>query len=294
MPSHRMPLACLAAAVILPVPALAAEKSPVSLPRTTKWEMRYNDDSCQLLAGFGTGDDHVIMSLVREQPGDPLTMELYGKPLQYSGISMQMELVLGEGAPVSKINGVALKTSGKDSLPVVRLGLRIDGWSDFKHPETMPKITPEREAAVTQIGFRKPAGKRYVLQTGSMGSVLAAMRNCTTDLVKFWGYDPAIEASLSKPATPVDSPANWLHDSDYPNMAWINGHNGIVRFRLDVGVDGMPAGCRVLYRTNPDEFADLTCALISKRARFTPALDAKGTPVKSFYINNVRWVMGDW
>ena len=56
----------------------------------------------------------------------------------------------------------------------------------------------------------------------------------------------------------------------------------------------MPTGCRVLYRTNPDEFADLTCALISKRARFAPALDAKGTPVKSFYISNVRWVMGDW
>jgi TonB family protein len=256
--------------------------------------MRYNDDSCQLLAGFGAGDDHVIMSLVREQPGDPFTMELYGKPLRYEGINMPMELTLGEGASTTKLDGVALKTSGKASLPVVRLGLRIDGWSDFKHPESAPVITPEREATVTQIGFHKPAGKRYVLQTGGMGAVFAAMRNCTTDLVKSWGYDPVVQATLSKSAIPVDSPANWLHDSDYPNMAWINGHNGLVRFRLDVGPDGKPTGCRVLYRTNPDEFADLTCSLIIKRARFSPALDAKGTPVKTFYINNARWVMADW
>ena len=69
---------------------------------------------------------------------------------------------------------------------------------------------------------------------------------------------------------------------------------GIVRFRLDVDPTGAPAGCRVLYRTNPDDFADLSCRLLMKRARFNPALDAAGKPVKSYYINNIRWVMGDW
>ncbi len=70
--------------------------------------------------------------------------------------------------------------------------------------------------------------------------------------------------------------------------------NGYVRFRLDVDETGNVAGCRVLYRTNPDEFADLSCKLISKRAKFAPALDAKGKPVKSYYISQIRWQSGEW
>ena len=65
----------------------------------------------------------------------------------------------------------------------------------------------------------------------------------------------------------------------------------MVRFRLDVDPSGKPSGCRVLYRTNPDEFADLSCQLLLKRARFAPALDIANKPVKTFYINEVRWLM---
>ena len=53
-------------------------------------------------------------------------------------------------------------------------------------------------------------------------------------------------------------------------------------------------GCHVLMRFNPDEFADLTCNLLKKRATFKPAVDAQGNPVKTYFVNKVRFVIPDY
>ena len=57
---------------------------------------------------------------------------------------------------------------------------------------------------------------------------------------------------------------------------------------------GKVSACRILYRTNPDEFADLSCKLLMQRAKMAPALDAQGKPVRSFYISQIRWQAGEW
>jgi hypothetical protein len=263
-------------------------------PRPSKWEMKYNPDSCQLLASFGGGDQRVIFILTREQPGDSFDLEFFGKLLDYTGIGVPMEVTFGSGPP-SKHDGVAM-TRGKERLAVIRIAnVRIDGWHGKGNYEARPTITPAMEAAVTSITFKKAGGKQYRFETGSMAVPLSAMRTCTADLIKTWGYDPAVEDKLTQPAQPVGSPAKWLRSDDYPVGSLTQGHNGLVRFRMDVDPSGQSTGCRVLYRTNPDEFADLSCKLLMQRARFTPALDAAGKPIKSYYINSIRWMAGeDW
>ena len=282
--------------IAAPLPVQAKDAPAIALARTTQWEMKYNPDSCQLIARFGGDLERMILVITREQPSDYFDLELYGKALSDSGIDVPVELTFGTNGALVKRDGVALTMSGGDKLPVIRItGLRIDGLRDFKNPAAMPVLTPASEAQVTEIAFRKSGGKRYMFLTGSMAAPLAAMRACTTDLVKTWGYDPAVEERLSRHAMPTNGPARWLGTNDFPDKSWMAGHNGIVRFRLDLDSAGFPSGCRVLYRTNPDEFADLSCKLLLQRARFSPALDAAGKPVKSYYINTIRWVAsGNW
>jgi TonB family protein len=111
--------------------------------------------------------------------------------------------------------------------------------------------------------------------------------------VKSWGYDPAVQAALSRPVTRSNAPTDWLKDSDYPDEATRRGYNGLVQIRLDVDSSGKVTGCHVLNRTNPDVFADLTCRAVTKRAKLQPALDAAGQPVRSFEVYSIVWVMED-
>lgn len=283
-------LLCLCLAVH---PALAAEKAPTSLPRITKWEMKYDEDSCSLIAQFASGNDAAMMALTRTAPGDWFEMRLYGKMLGYGEINMPFEVAFDSGAPIKRTAMSATANADKKIAAAIVPNLRVDGWEPPRKVDgntLVPQISAEQEARIKSITF-KPAGKgRYRLETGSLGAPFAAMRTCTDDLVRHWGFDPAIEAKLSRRTSPTSSPATWLGSNDFPSGALAQGMNGYVRFRLDVAPDGNVAGCRILYRTNPDEFADTSCRLLSKRARFTPALDAAGKPVKSYYIGSVKWL----
>ena len=290
-------LLCLTVALCQPAIATAAEKAPISLAKTTKWEMNYDTDSCHLFARFSNGTDSALLSLTRISPGDYVQMTVFGKMLKFDGIAMPVEVAFGSQAVPFSRTGVAV-TAGDDKVPgVIVDGLRLDGWQPPKgsrEPVQAPALTSEAEAAANAITFRRKGSKAYRLETGSMAAPMAAMRTCTDDLLVSWGYDPKVEATLSRRAAPTGNPGAWLHSSDFPANALNRGQNGIVRFRLDVAADGAVTGCRVLFRTNPDAFADLSCKLLMERARMKPALDAAGQPVKSYFISRISWVAGEW
>ncbi|MBX9730078.1 MAG: energy transducer TonB, partial [Sphingomonas sp.] len=171
--------------------------------------------------------------------------------------------------------------------------LRIDG-KDYlaKDEPTDSRVTPEKEAATQSITLKLSSRRQYRLETGPLGAVFKAMRQCTTNLVKSWGFDPDVQANLTKFAEPTGTPERWFTANDYPSGALQNGQSGSLIFRLDVNETGKVDGCRVLYRTNPDEFATLTCKLLLRRATMSPALDSQNRPVRSFYIRKIKWLAG--
>jgi len=273
--------------------AQGADKAPPSLPRITKWEMKYDEDACSLLAEFAAGGDAVMMAITRTTPGDWFELRLYGKMLGSAEIGMPIEVAFGDGTPVKRTAMVATSGGDKKIPAAIIPGLRIDGWEptpkmDASSP--VPLISADQEAKVASVTFKPGMKRRYRLATGSMRAPFAAMRTCTDDLVRHWGFDPAVEATLSRRATPTTNPANWLKSNDFPPSALAEGMNGYVKFRLDVDPDGKVAGCRILYRTNPDEFADASCKLLARRATFQSALDAAGNPVRSYFVSSVKWL----
>ena len=290
---RRLSVSFLICAILMAQPLLATEKPAISLPRIAKWEMKYQEDDCSLLALFAKGDDSVVMAITRTTPGDWFEMRLYGKMLGYGEINMPIEIAFDSGLPLKRTALSATTGTKKKVAAAIISDLRVDGFEpDPKMGPNfpVPTVSADQEAKVASITF-KPAGKgRYRLETGSMGPPLAAMRTCTDNLLRHWGFDPLVEAKLSRRAMPAGNPAKWLGSNDFPQHALEQGMNGYLRFRLDVDPEGKVAGCRILYRTNPDEFADTSCKLLSQRGRFQPALDAAGKRVKSYYVNTVKWV----
>lgn len=284
---RRLPL--ISAVLFMAQPTHAAEKLPVSLPRTTKWEINYDKEACHLLAKFGSGREETLIRLTRYQPGDSFDLTLLGQLFDTREPSKLLEIGFGLGPSLKR---QAVTGTASNGVPLLLLGsLRLDRQIGAAPQRPTPAITPEQEAAATAINLGLSGGKRYRLETGSFAGPMGAMRKCVDDLVASWGFDPAQQAGLLTPPVPLNSPASWMGSNDYPESSTRRGENGIVQFRLNIGQDGAIEGCHVLYRTNPDEFADLTCKLIQKRAKFQPARDANGNPTRSFFVSKVRWMV---
>lgn len=275
------------------VPANSA-KAPVTYARVGAWEVNYDVDSCHLFGRFGVGEQSIVAKFTREQPDNQFSLTLYGKPLRVIDAHADVAVTFGsEGLPLKR-SAMAGRTGTEDKRPLLIIDrLRLDGFDVLsKDAPAAPDIKAEYEATVKSILIKLPLGKDVRLETGSLGAPFKALRACTSDLVKSWGYDPDVQAKLREAAHPTEHPGKWFQSGDYPTSSIWNGHNGLVAFRLNVDEAGKVEGCRVLYRTNPDDFADLTCKILMKRARMAPALDAAGKPVRSFYVNKVRWRAG--
>jgi TonB family protein len=284
-------LALVPLAAAVPAAALAQAGAPETLTRTGSWVVNYDRDACHLLAQFGTGPDMLIMRLTRYRPGDPFDFSLYGRKLADSDPRSRATLDFGLGgapAEMEAMNGKAGTT------PLMLFGAtRLDGLYRKEQGEHAAPVSPQQEAAVTGVTVKIGGKKPFRLQFGSLGQPMAQLRACQDDLVKSWGYDPAVQASLSRRVQATNGAGSWLRSSDYPPGAVAMGQNGMVQFRLDVDADGKITGCHVLARTSPDVFADTTCRSVARRAKLKPALDAAGNPVRSFYIQYVRWQVAE-
>jgi TonB family protein len=270
--------------------ASAKDREPDILAREGKWVVDYDRDACHLAAQFGKGEDAVVMRLTRYEPGDSFDFSLYGKRFRSNEprVGAKLDFGIGSGPVAAE---ATTGTAGKLQA-LFFSSLRLDGWEHQSDADVRPQISPAQEASVKGVTVVVRGRRPLRLDFGSLARPMEQMRNCTANLVKSWGYDPAAQAALTRPAKPAGSPGDWLSSSDYPAGSLMMGHNGLVQFRLDVDAAGKVAGCFVLARTNPDDFADVTCRAVARRAKLEPALDAQGKPIRSYYVQKVHWRTG--
>lgn len=286
-------LAAIVLVVWLNLADAKAESAPVSLSRVSSWEVNYDVDSCHLRAIFGTGNEKILMDLTRVRPSDTFDLTLYGKKLASSQLQVDVWFAFGNFQRLQQMSALSGASNAGEKLPLLLMpGLRVDNRFGYAPVTgTWPKITPGDESAATSLTIKLSSSKPYRLETGSLAAPFGALRQCTDDLVKSWGYDPTVLAKMTKAPEAVGANPSWLTSNDYPTGALKRGQSGRLIVRLDVDATGKAQGCRVLYRVASDEFANLTCKLILKRAKFTPALDEFGKPIKSYYIRTINWLM---
>ncbi len=93
----------------------------------------------------------------------------------------------------------------------------------------------------------------------------------------------------AKGAVPKGNPSNWANANDYPSRALREEKEGVTRIRVSVSPDGRVASCDVTGSSGSDELDSATCSLITRRARFTPAMDGEGQPTAGSWTGAIRW-----
>ncbi len=289
-----------AAAVAFPSPSAAATPEPLVLKPSSTWQVNYAEDQCRLARQFGEGEQSVLLFMDRYGPSEYFRMSISGKPMrtsiekgdadvQFGPVEAEQQLLFLNGflgKQPALVFASAARIAGRTAAETAAYANRDQSEAVLVQP-----ISEERQSATKYLRIGKPLRTPVVLQTGSMRAPLAALNTCIDDLLTTWGVDVEKHKNLLRPVKPLKSPGEWIVASDYPLQMLVAGQPALVSFRLSIGADGVPTACHIQATTRLKSFDDAVCKSVMRRARFSPALDAKGQAIASYYQNNVRFLI---
>lgn len=132
----------------------------------------------------------------------------------------------------------------------------------------------------------------FEFELALMPQILAGLDGCVADLKRYWNMDGEKDGRIAKQAK-GDVRKVFASPDDYPAEALRRGQEGDAQYLLLVNEAGKVAGCQVLLPTGAPILDAMGCVVIQNRAKFTPALDANGKPIRSTVVTpKVRWRTG--
>lgn len=263
----------IAAAVLLLMAPPAAPAAPVAA--TGKWVMNYEPTLCTLSRQFGAGKEAVTFAVVKmpfAQRGDFLFQTPGRRPARAGAASLVME-------PSGRTADVRMRTSpsadGKHQLTL----LTVDA-------DTLAALPASTGMRLEGEGLRVPA-----IALDKMPQAMAAMQKCEDNLIAALGVTPADRAAIATEAEPLSDERTWVTARDYPPDARRMRTQGETRIWWTIGADGRVADCHVILTSGDETLDKAACAALQRNARFTPAKNAAGQPVKDWGSQRVLWTM---
>jgi hypothetical protein len=280
------PLAVVAAAGWPVGPAWAADGARTFAP-SGEWTVSSDAESCSIVRQFGSADDGVSFRLQAFAPGGHYRAVLRGKPLpQRDSGALEFDYSFEPDPGAIPVTGVLAKSNG---VPMVSFTTALNTSAVVQDQSERPEeasAAQARVAAVNEFVIAFSRGRPLALQLGSMAEPIAQLNACSAELPRKWGLDPAVQQSLRRPATPIDQ-ASWLGPGTYPWAYLRNSQSLMVHVRMLVDERGAPAECVVQAPRTQSGAEALACREIMKTARFEPALDSAGNPVRSYHATTI-------
>ncbi len=272
---------------------LLAAKENIILEPSSKWVMDYAEESCKLSRTFGKGDKSLILNISRFSPSDTFELLLVSKYFKRASSNKPVSIKFGsqfDEQELSFKNGdTILSNKKKVSTLIINNSVRIKPFTEQEIETAILPISSKDEDTVDSIAIKAHRADNIILQTKTMKGAFAALRKCTESLVTSWGFDVEEQKNRARRAIPVNNPGKWIKSGDYPRQQLQNGEIAIIQFRLDVDESGGATNCVIQRSIGDEAFDRAVCHNIMKRAKFQPALDKNNKPIKSYWVNKVRF-----
>jgi TonB family protein len=117
------------------------------------------------------------------------------------------------------------------------------------------------------------------------GSKFEANRDPPSALTQF--REPVANASEPRPAS--GNLTGLFTANDYPREALRKEEQGTTAVRLDIDERGRIRTCTVLDSSGSASLDRATCNVLTRRARFSPALDSAGRAVADTHVQRISW-----
>jgi protein TonB len=257
--------------------ALVWPTSSAATPsQKAKWVSDWGDQRCALIRETGGSNPTVLV--VRTVPGS-MHSELWLLDPNWTGRTLQ---------PGSEV-AITLRPSGI-TVKERAFGVALAGRKGFA-VSNLDSAFLKNFAGSTSVLMTQRQRELAEIPVPNSAGAFATLLKCEAEVLKSWGYDPQVIASLQSPPTPSNNPATWISNSDYPDEAIRAGLSGAVLVRLNIGADGAASDCILVEGSGHPLLDSRTCSLFLKRARFKPAVAADGSHTKGIVAYRMRWAL---
>lgn len=100
---------------------------------------------------------------------------------------------------------------------------------------------------------------------------------------------PPPPPTISKAAAARGNPSRWITNDDYPPRALRDEAEGTVAIAWEINEQGRAENCVVTSSSGNRDLDEAACNLITRRARYEPALDQAGRPIRSKGSTRFVW-----
>ena len=251
---RKMIALCAVTAGLFPSPAPASIMQP-----SGPWNLDYGETQCIAARNYGEGAKPTIFALVPSIIGESYDLLVSGA---WPGPQYADESSGSVSFGRSSFPSWSLHYTGPEP-----------GSSIYRYTISADQMAEARSAGT--LALRRSDGRRFDFSLGNMAELLDGLQKCTADLQRYWNFhDPSLRSSARGDVRTIFKP------DDYPDEAMSRQQQGSVQYVLLINEKGSVAGCHVIRPSGVPALDAMGCEVIVKRAKFVPATDNSGKPVR--------------
>ncbi len=262
----------MAAALVMASQAAAA---PVPPTPSGPWQVEFADQRCVASRPYTTASGPMVLGVEPSPDGEGVRFLVRVEAAAKESLGFAPGKLVVNGRQVA--DRVLFWRGGNNGLIAFAEG---DKDAD---PQNLVRL---REVRTVALQTKRLSADLALTGTEKLAGVLAT---CNRGLLESWGFAAAEQDRLASwPKMEGRLPITF---NDYPASAIKNGESGEVRTRLTVGADGRVTQCALRSGSGFAVLDNATCALLQRRARFTPARDKEGKPMAAPAFQTVIWMV---
>lgn len=274
-------------------PATVTERpDAVLLEPASNWNIDFADNRCRLSRLFGSAEEPHLLFFEQAAPRSTFGVTLAGPALDRLKKTRRLKFGMERDKPMEDLEIFSHGNVEQVGSAVI-IGNHSIGERDERERGEQALASAGIDLAVAETVDRivLKKGKRVIsFETGSMMPPFQALNVCTSDLLREWGLDPEQHKSYVPPSWENSKKIVRRIQEAYPREALNSREQGIFRMRVIVEEDGSVSNCHLEKSTVTDKLESPACKEM-RSAKFMPARDADGKPMRSFYATTITYAL---
>jgi TonB family protein len=240
---------------------------------SARWVVNFDNAECRASRNYGTVESPLFLALKVPPVGGVIQIAMMTKDKKREPRQVDAQLIIDQQAPL-RTSMLIFTNAQKERVHLINLPVE-----DFTAARSAKAVAIRSKDGVVDETFA----------LSSVEPLMKVMDRCVADLREVWNVS-APDAPLPRLKENAQGSLHGLiRDHEYPDVAVMRGQSGTVSVALLIDETGRIADCALTGTSGAASLDAQTCVLLTKRARFKPAIGLDGKPAKGSFFQRIAW-----